>query len=461
MARSQIKARPKGMGSVWKKQGKFCLTVRSGGKSKTTILRNPDGTPCTTRQQADAAANLSQSALSIESRAALAAFNAESRRLKAVATPLPLANLWSTYLKLPNRTDPSAATLRNYEMVVSTFVSWANTHDVRNVTGVTPGVASDFLADVAGDVGPRRYNEYVGVLKMVFGYLGDYLPDGNPFADFRRKPLETIKHEALLPEQVKRVLQAFDVGFFKETEVERLGVGRERQRVEAVLEWRPKHSEEMRVLCYVLAFTGCRLGDGCRLKWSAIDLAAGTLSFVPSKTRRRVGQKIVLPIHADLRRALADASQWRDGTAKDGYILPNVASRYGTNPTGLSKDISKIISLSIGEEARTRPDGLKRVNAANVYGAHSFRHFFVSQCVLNGVPMPVVQSIVGHTSALMTGHYAHSNAGAKLRAIASLPCLSTPNDETAVKCDLQARMASLVAGATVEQLRNAIALLEN
>ena len=52
---------------------------------------------------------------------------------------------------------------------------------------------------------------------------------------------------------------------------------------------------------------------------------------------------------------------------------------------------------------------------------HSFRHTFVSFAVHAGVPLPVVQSIVGHTSAAMTRHYYHENEAALRRAVEAMP----------------------------------------
>ena len=49
------------------------------------------------------------------------------------------------------------------------------------------------------------------------------------------------------------------------------------------------------------AHAGLRIGDAARLKWTAIDLAAGTLTFAPQKTSRRLhGKPQRIAMHSEL-----------------------------------------------------------------------------------------------------------------------------------------------------------------
>ncbi|MCK4982997.1 MAG: tyrosine-type recombinase/integrase [Victivallaceae bacterium] len=58
---------------------------------------------------------------------------------------------------------------------------------------------------------------------------------------------------------------------------------------------------------------------------------------------------------------------------------------------------------------------------ANIYGFHSFRHSFVSFCAKAGVPLPVVQAIVGHGNPAITRHYIHIGEESVKQAINALP----------------------------------------
>ena len=62
---------------------------------------------------------------------------------------------------------------------------------------------------------------------------------------------------------------------------------------------------------------------------------------------------------------------------------------------------------------------------------HSLRHTFVSFSANAGVPLAVVQSIVGHTSTAMTRHYYHENEEALRRAVESIPAIGAPATGTA------------------------------
>ena len=94
-------------------------------------------------------------------------------------------------------------------------------------------------------------------------------------------------------------------------------------------------------------------------------------------------------------------------------------------------------------------------NAAQ-YGAHSFRHSFVSFCASAGVPLAVVQQIVGHGSPAMTEHYFNASHEAKQAAIEALPDMGAdappePKDITAEALRVQAR--EIVEAMSVEELR--------
>ena len=54
---------------------------------------------------------------------------------------------------------------------------------------------------------------------------------------------------------------------------------------------------------------------------------------------------------------------------------------------------------------------------------HSLRHTFVSFSANAGVPLHVIQAIVGHESTTMTRHYYHENLTALQQAVNAIPTL--------------------------------------
>ena len=161
------------------------------------------------------------------------------------------------------------------------------------------------------------------------------------------------------------------------------------------------------------------------MKWDNVDWVNRQITYVPRKTAKKTGYRAVsLPIHPNLLSALEKAKEWRsENQPGEDYILPKVAHRYLTNPSGIQKDVMKIIRCATGLETTGHKSNSQRALNPNLYSLHSFRHTFVSFCANAGVPLDVVASIVGHGSPAMTRHYAHISDAAKGKAIQALPVL--------------------------------------
>ena len=201
------------------------------------------------------------------------------------------------------------------------------------------------------------------------------------------------------------------------------------------------HKREMRVMINLCCWTGCRGQDACLIKWNSVDLDKNTICYRPEKTKRRKSSvEITIPLHPQLRAALEETKTWRVDEKDSAFILPNVAERYKNNHSGISKDISKLlahvgIATTIDADKETRrkqrkvmdKDGHEQIvkNRVCQYSMHSFRHTFVSFCANAGVPLAIVQSIVGHGSPAMTRHYTHISQEAAQGAINALPMSGT------------------------------------
>ena len=72
-------------------------------------------------------------------------------------------------------------------------------------------------------------------------------------------------------------------------------------------------------------------------------------------------------------------------------------------------------------------DGRTRLTPEATF--HSLRHTFVSLSANAGVPLPVVQSIVGHTSTAMTRRYYHENVDALRQAVAAIPIIGVESEK--------------------------------
>lgn len=170
---------------------------------------------------------------------------------------------------------------------------------------------------------------------------------------------------------------------------------------------------EMRTLFAVGLYMGLRLGDAVRLRWADIDMDNGVVHVVPSKTVRH-GTEVVVSIKGSPLQHILEAVPAKN---RSGYVMPGLAELYQSENWRLRGMIAKVFA-SCGIETTVSTDKGRR--SAEV-GFHSLRHTFVSMAANAGVPLAVVQAVVGHTSTAMTQHYYHASREALDKAAQALP----------------------------------------
>ena len=260
---------------------------------------------------------------------------------------------------------------------------------VDDLAGVTSDMIAEYLACIRLDLCASTYNSRVCVLREIFRVLATKAGlEEDPWEGVRLRPDDSHSRRELTMPELKRLLDAAC-----------------------------KHGEEWHKLILIGIYTGLRLGDCCRLDWSSINLAQGIIQLVPQKTKRHAhGRPVTIPIHPALGQALVD-----DGKVMTfGPVLPTVSDLYQRMRWRVSQELARIftranITMSVRLEGRNR----KTPEAT----FHSLRHTFVSFAANAGVPLHVVQSIVGHESTAMTRHYYHENIDALKSAVAAIPTL--------------------------------------
>ncbi|MDE0001260.1 MAG: tyrosine-type recombinase/integrase [Rhodospirillaceae bacterium] len=128
----------------------------------------------------------------------------------------------------------------------------------------------------------------------------------------------------------------------------------------------------------LLLLTGCRRNEILTLRWQDID--GDTLNLGDSKTGPR---KIYL-------NAVALNILERQPRSGSAYVFPS--------PVDSKRPLSRNLPLwtLVRKEA-----GIEDVRL------HDLRHTFASHAVLQGIPLPVVSCLLGHTQPSMTLRYAH------------------------------------------------------
>ena len=312
------------------------------------------------------------------------------------ATRLPLAEAWHHYEMSPNRRDIARTTLDSKRAVWMGFSRWMerNHIEIGHLAEVTEEAVAEYLAEFRCHHAATTYNNHVCVLREVFRTLADKAGVVNdPWANVCLRTDDSVSRRELTIDEVERLYAAA-----------------------------AKEGKEWRLLLMTGIYTGMRLGDCCRLKWEDVHLDRGVIQVIPEKTKKHAhGKPVTIPIHPSLGAELARGTgNGEQGTEKSGFVNPKIAELYLHRNWQLDEGLRKIfkaanITMSVRMQGRSRKSVLASF--------HSLRHTFVSLSANAGVPLPVVQSIVGHTSTAMTRHYYHENLDALRSAVASIPVI--------------------------------------
>ena len=355
-------AREKGMGNLQReKSGRWTMRIGINGKRYCRSTRTKD------RDQAERVLQRF-----------LAPFGLGERRL-------PLADVWNAYVMSPDRNELAKATLISKRFVWMHFSRWMEHFylPVKDLAGITHDMISEYLSLLRSDLCGSTYNNRVCTLREIFRTLKKKAGlEDDPWEGVRLRPDDSHSRRELTIDELHRLL----------------GVTKG--------EWHK--------LILIGIYTGLRLGDCCRLDWSQINVAEEVIQLIPTKTRRHHQRIVTIPIHPTLGAALLD------GQSLSGPVLPMISEMYKRTRWQVTRELSRIfkaanIIMSVRIEGRR--------NKTPEASFHSLRHTFVSLSANAGVPLHVVQNIVGHESTAMTRHYYHESVNSLRNAVNAIPAL--------------------------------------
>ena len=385
------KGTAKGKGYVFKRGKIFYLQYDVNGKRFVQSLKTK-----IEKEAQDKAKEILEPALAADTKEKVM-FNVASARKLLTRKSIKLSKAWELFLETSTRPDSGPATLNGYKRFFLRFTQWLakNYPIIQDIGKITEEIAIEYADSIwAQGVSGTTFNNHIQAIKLIFKHLQKKAGlDENPLHSIGRKVENKISRKEFSEAQVLKILNSF-----KDPKL--------------IL----KDKEEMEVLFHLGAWTGLRLIDCVLMKWENVNLERNIIFCEPHKTKR-VKRTVNVPIHPLLREQLNKALEWNNAE----YVMPKLAQRYLGPSSPISSEaatVFKFIGLEISKEAKK---GQRRKKKTNVYGFHSFRHSFVSFCAKAGVPMPVVQSIVGHGSPAVTRHYVHIGEGAARQAINALP----------------------------------------
>jgi integrase len=163
-------------------------------------------------------------------------------------------------------------------------------------------------------------------------------------------------------------------------------------------------------------YTGQRLGDLARLRWSQLDLENEEIRLTTGKT----GRVVIVPICRPL---LDHIQALPAGDDPGAYVHPKAAE---LGVSHLSREFGEVLARC-GFREQASHDKAKNGRASrrelNALSFHSLRHSAVSMMKNAGISPAIVQDLEGHDSAEMSAHYTHIESEAKRKALETLPVI--------------------------------------
>ena len=270
-----------------------------------------------------------------------------------------------------------------------------------------------------GALSARTLHLYQMVCTEVFNLLAkDAGLQDNPFTSVRRAKPDAESREAFSPEELKIIFDNLD-GF-------------------------------TRPLFMMAVWTGLREGDICTLKWNEVDLERHLITRKTRKTRTTVQ----IPISDQLYTMFLATER-----TESEYVFPKHAAMYLANSDGVSYRVKKFLE-GLGIQTTRTPEG--RTRAISVKDLHSCRHTFCYYAGLAGIPLAIVQAIVGHMSSEMTKHYqAHATLEDKRRGMERLSFFTQDALPAVVEEPERAELRSRIGSLPIELIREMLSLCKS
>ncbi len=179
----------------------------------------------------------------------------------------------------------------------------------------------------------------------------------------------------------------------------------------------------MKALFTIGLCTGLREGDVATLKWSEIGGYNGRGTAVSdflyreiNRVTRKTHTLVHIPIEIELAQCLVELAAGRNLASPFAeYVIPEAAEMYFRKSNALPHAIHLFLN-GLGIVTQRKTTGGERNQSVKDF--HSLRHCFCYYAGIKGVPLPVIQSIVGHINPAMTKHYQdHADRAARLKGI--------------------------------------------
>ena len=309
----------------------------------------------------------------------------QSRELTTNTKSIPLKNAYDLALQKPHCKSTSEARIvfhRNYwnDFVAFLKVRYPLFNAMQHVT--TP-VAEEYISFIRANGMFRKHqeskektclsndtlNEIHRTISQVFRLLHSETGTGNPFGEIPRLSAKHAEREAYTEGQLRTIFERAD-GYLKP-------------------------------MFFIGLFTGLSEGDVCTLRKDEVHFDRHHIYRKRNKTKKITGTTSAIPMLPVLEEFLKGLIA-KSGSETE-YVLPEQAADYLRERSEVSKRIKKFLEMDCEFDTTAKLDGRSRKQS--VLDFHSLRHTFCSMAGVAGIPITVVQSIVGHMTPRMTELY--------------------------------------------------------
>lgn len=276
----------------------------------------------------------------------------------------------------------------NHKRAISLFLDFIADKQALKLDRLTPAICREFCEDRLKKVSFATVDHNVSLIKAALNTaVKDGIIDRNPFSSFSLSSLATpsqraaVKRLPFSPEEMHTIITKF-----------------------------PYPWNHLALTSFLTG--GQRLGDVCCLKWSAIDLKNGSITFNTNKT----GKCIHVPILPPLRTLLE-----RRYTTDEEYVFPDVAQRYNRSQGSLSVEFTALLKSHgfINTQPAAAQEGNRRPVSPKSF--HSIRHTVVTLMrSSNKFSADVTRDLVGHDSEEIERQYFTASLDTKKQGLAYL-----------------------------------------
>lgn len=413
-------------GHIFKRGNIFYLQYDVNGKRTIKSLN------CTSQREAEKKRDeIIDPILTMKTQSDLAHITAEAKKLYQPKRKFSINALWPSFEKHLQRKDSSEDSINRYKLRISQFTKWfeekhSDISCISDISDLLANEYADFLTTTK--LASKTHNDTLNALFLVFETFKDEADIvRNPFRkeNIPRKALISVSRKEFSEEEAKAILDSFKT-------------------IKVI------YKEELEVLFYLGMFSGLRLKDAALLQWDKIDFKANRIAVTPEKTKR-YGTFVNIPMHPALKAKLLLALSWKE----NDYVLPQLARRYNESRDSVVRLVSQVLKLNGFESKDLKDKKLIRNRTASIYGFHSLRYSFACFCARAGVPIGLVQEIIGHKSPAMTQFYTRYDNEFRQKAISSLNLTLPASSNTSIKEDC----ISLLGKINDENLKKAYAFL--